>query len=558
MAIGRPWGSEDRFAVDSAIPMVANSRPIETSRSAANASVSPAAASPAFSTLLSSRGAFLLNAAFVFGLVLLSQLPLLDQRPVVSASILGAAGVLLAWGVLLFGVLRRGQTVALEIVLRRQHYLQACLQGSLILYWGFYWREVYHAAPLIVAQLLFAYGFDSLLSWTHRRTYALGFGAFPIIFSITLFFWFKDPFFYWQFVMVAIGLTAKEFLRWKRDGINTHIFNPSSFPLAVVSVALLLADATDMTWGFSIAQAEFYPPHIYLALFLIALPGQFLFGVTPMTMAAVTTTFVFSQVYYAVTGSYFFVDSHVPIAVFIGMNLLFTDPATSPRTFLGRISFGVLYGLTTVLLYALLLPNHPGFYDKLLQVPLLNLSVIALDRIARSPLLKALDPTVWSRDWLPRSRHLAYMSVWGLAFGAMSASGYLGDEHPGQWTPFWTKACAANKREACLNLYFLHDGFCEDGSAWSCNEIGIMLAERYDNRARAAAAFNRACTLQFAAACGNATALATAGPLRHDAPTALDYRFILRGSKGPIQDQRPARLYARACELGWPETCGRT
>ena len=104
-----------------------------------------------------------------------------------------------------------------------------------------------------------------------------------------------------------------------------------------------------MTWGFSIAQTEFYPPHIYLALFLIALPGQFLFGVTPMTMAAVTTTFVFSQLYYAVTGSYYFVDSHVPIAVFIGMNLLFTDPATAPRTLFGRILFGVLYGLSTVL-----------------------------------------------------------------------------------------------------------------------------------------------------------------------------------------------------------------
>ena len=125
------------------------------------------------------------------------------------ASIVGAALVLLAWSVLLFGVLRRGQKVALEIVLRRQHYLQACLQGSLILYWGYYWREVYHAAPLIVAQLLFAYGFDSLLSWTHRRTFALGFGPFPIIFSITLFFWFKDPWFYRQFVMVAIGFARQ-------------------------------------------------------------------------------------------------------------------------------------------------------------------------------------------------------------------------------------------------------------------------------------------------------------------------------------------------------------
>jgi hypothetical protein len=169
-----------------------------------------------------------------------------------------------------------------------------------------------------------------------------------------------------------------------------------------------------------------------------------------------------------------------------------------------------------------------------------------------------LDPSAWGRAWAPRSRHLAYIGVWGVAFAAMSASGYLGDKHPGQWTPFWDQACAAERRDACLNLYFLHDGFCEDGSAWSCNEIGILLAERYANPGRAAAAFNRACTLQFAAGCDNRTALARDRTLRHDAPTAADYRFILRGSKGPIDDLTPAELYARACKLGWPGTCGRS
>ena len=507
---------------------------------------------------LSARNAFLLNAAFVVGLLVLSQLPLLEQRPVVRASIVGAAVGLLAWSGLLFGVLRRGQQVALEVVLRRQHYLQACQQGMVLLVWGYYWREVYHAVPLILAQLLFAYGFDSLLSWTHRRTFALGFGPFPIIFSLTLFFWFKDPWFYWQFVMVAIGFVAKEFLRWQRDGRNTHIFNPSAFPLAVVSVALLLGDATDMTWGFDVAQTEFYPAHIYLAIFLIALPGQYLFGVTTMTMSAVVTTFAFSAIYHAATGSFYFVDSHIPIAVFIGMTLLFTDPATSPRTVRGRILFGVLYGLSTVFLYDLLLSwNNPGFYDKLLQVPLLNLSVKLLDRLATSPRLKAIDWSSWAREWAPRRRHLAYMGVWAAAFVAMSASGHLGDKHPGQWTPFWDQACAADRRDACLNLYFLHEGFCADGSAWSCNEVGILLAERYDNRVVAADAFGRACTLKFAAGCDNAAAIATGGMLRHDTPTAEDYRYILRGSKGPIPESEPAQLYARACELGWPNACGR-
>ena len=516
----------------------------------------PVAAAPTFSTRLSARGAFLVGAAFVAGLLVLSQLPLLESRPVVRASIVGAALVLLAWNTWLFGVVRRGETVAFEVALRPQHYLQACLQGALILYWGYHWREVYNATPLILAQLLFAYGFDSLLSWTHRRTFSLGFGPFPIIFSLTLFFWFKDPWFYWQFVMVAVGLAAKEFLRWNRDGRNTHIFNPSSFPLAVVSVFLLLFDATDMTWGFLVAETEFYPPYIYLAIFLIGMPGQYLFGVAPMTMAAVATTFGFSAIYHAATGSFYFVDSHVPIAVFIGMTLLFTDPATSPGTLVGRIVYGVLYGLTTVWLYDVLLSaNTPGFYDKLLQVPLLNLSVKVLDRLATSPKWKALDPAVWARAWAPRRRHLAYLGAWGAAFAAMSASGYLGDEHPGQWTPFWEQACAADRRDACLNLYFLHDGYCADGSAWSCNEVGIMLAERYDNRAVATAAFERACALRFAAGCDNAVAIANGRALRHDAPTHEDYRYILRGSKGPISVTDRERLYARACELGWPGTC---
>jgi len=522
----------------------------------AEATARKLAAAPAAGTRLSAGGAFALNTCFVTGLLVLSQLSLLQQRPTVRASIVAAALFLLAWSGLLFGVLRRGQKVALEIVLRRQHYLQACQQGAVILYWGYYWREVYHAAPLIAAQLLFAYGFDSLLSWTHRRKFVLGFGPFPIIFSINLFLWFKDDWFYLQFAMVALGFLAKEFLRWTRDGVNTHIFNPSSFPLAVASVLLLIANASQTTWGFEVATTQFYPPQMYLAIFLFAMPGQYLFGVTPMTMAAVVTTYVFSAIYYAATGAYFFSDSHVPIAVFLGMHLLFTDPATSPRTELGRIVYGVLYGLTTVLLYGVLIrAGMPGFYDKLLQVPLLNLSAGLLDRLARSPLLQKIDPSAWGLALVPRRRHLAYISVWAVAFVAMSASGYLGDKHSGQYLPFWQQACAADARSACEDLYYLEDGYCEDGSGWACNEVGILLAEHYANPRRAAMSFERACVLRFSAGCDNTSAITKGSMFRRDAPTLADYRFILRGSKGPFPDQAPAQLYARACVQGWPDTC---
>ena len=227
-----------------------------------------------------------------------------------------------------------------------------------------------------------------------------------------------------------------------------------------------------MTWGFDVAQTEFYPPHIYLAIFLIALPGQFLFGVTPMTMAAVTTTFVFSAIYHAATGSFFFVDSHVPIAVFLGMNLLFTDPATSPRTLPGRIFLRRAlraHGRSPVRVAAerehagLLRQAAPGAVPQPVREVAGPVGELAHAQGHRSV---GVAPA-----WTPRRRHLAYMGVWGLAFGAMSASGKLGDEHPGQWTPFWDQACAADRREACLNLFFLQDGFCTDGSPWACNEV---------------------------------------------------------------------------------------
>ncbi len=165
------------------------------------------------------------------------------------------------------------------------------------MYWGAYWHQVYDSAYLIAAQLVFAYALSAVLAWSHGDTYSLGFGPFPIIFSTNLFLWFKPDWFYLQFLMVALGFAAKELIRWKKDGRQTHIFNPSSFPLAVFSIGLILTGSTNLTWGQEIATTQILPPHIYLLIFLVALPGQFLFGVASMTLAAVTTAALWGLVY---------------------------------------------------------------------------------------------------------------------------------------------------------------------------------------------------------------------------------------------------------------------
>ncbi len=474
-------------------------------------------------------------------------------------SFAGAAAALLLWNAALHVTRFCHRTLTLEVLLRRQHYVQACAQGSVLIYWGWHWPQVYEFAYLIAAQLVFAYAFDMLLSWSRRDRYTFGFGPFPVIFSINLFLWFRQEWFFLQFLMVAVGFAAKELLRWEKNGRLSHIFNPSSFPLAVFSLALLATGASDMTWGKQIATTQFYPPNMYLMLFLIGLPGQLFFGVTSMTMSAVVTTYLIGVAYHALTGVYFFYDSYVPIAVFLGMHLLFTDPSTSPRTELGRIIFGMLYGLSTVLLYELLgRAGLPTFYDKLLQVPLLNLSIKLIDRAAQSDVLRRLDPAVLGGWLAPHQRHLAYMAVWLIVFSGMTIARGVGDTHEGQWLPFWQRACEAERPAACAYLAQREAAFCDQGSGWACNEYGLLQREREVEGPGALATLGRGCEVGFGAACINADRMRqNAAVLVTTRPRLDDYPIILRGSKGEITDRSPAALYAEACRQGWPDTCGR-
>jgi tetratricopeptide (TPR) repeat protein len=368
-----------------------------------------------------SAQALILPLAFTLLLFALSFLPTVWHHPVLRWSFWGAAAALLAWNAALFAAARRrGRTLTIEVSLRKQHYIQACAHLSILTYWGWYWHQVYDAVPLIAAQLVFAYAFDALLAWSRRDTYTFGFGPFPIIFSTNLFLWFKSDWFYFQFLLVSVGFAAKELIRWNKDGRRVHIFNPSSFPLAVASLALLLAGATRITWGPEIATTQFNPPHIYLLIFLVALPGQFLFGVASMTLAAVATMYGFSLTYYLATGSHYFLELPFPIAIFLASHLLFTDPSTSPRTELGRLIFGVLYASGVISIYMLFdRLGLPTFYDKLLPVPFLNVAIQAIDRAARSDALKRFDPAELGRALTPRRRNLAYMTIWIALFTTM-------------------------------------------------------------------------------------------------------------------------------------------
>ena len=341
-----------------------------------------------------------------------------------------------------------------------------------------------------------------------------------MIFSINLFLWFRPDYFFFQFLMVAVGFAAKDLLQWDKDGRRAHIFNPSSFPLAVFGLALLLSGRSDLAWGQEIATTQFYPPHIYLFIFLVGLPGQLLFGVTTMTCSAVVATYLFGLAYYATTGVYFFYDSYIPIAVFLGMHLLFTDPSTSPRTEFGRVIFGILYGAEHR--RAVPAARDHGPADVLRQAaPGADPQPVDQGHRPAAVRAHALDPTALVRTLAPRQRHLAYISIWTIVFAAMSAAGGVGDDHPGQWLPFWKRACADGRPHACRYVADVQAAFCVQGSEWACD---VARGDRPD---------------------GAASAL----------PTLADYPIILRGSKGPVRERTPAGLMALACRQGWAHAC---
>ena len=151
--------------------------------------------------------------AFILGFASFGFIDTVRANPRLFWSFMGAVAVLLAWSAVLFpSAWRRRRRLALEFVPRPQHYLQACLQTAIFAYWGWYWRPVYDSYYLVIAQLVFAYAFDLLLSWSRRDTHRLSFLQFPIVFSTNLFLWFKPDWFYFQFMMLAVGFAAKELL----------------------------------------------------------------------------------------------------------------------------------------------------------------------------------------------------------------------------------------------------------------------------------------------------------------------------------------------------------
>jgi hypothetical protein len=502
----------------------------------------------------------------------LSFLPRISANVSLEESFWGAAAALLIFSLILRSwAARGGRALRYDVVLRKVHYVQLLMQACVYAYWGWYWREVYHYIPLIVGQLAFAYALDMLVCWWRRDHWVLGFGPFPIILSTNLFLWFRDDWFFLQFLMVAMGVLGKEFIKWKRDGRLTHIFNPSALSLFVFSIALIACGSTRVTWGIEVASTLHRPPHIYLEIFLLGLVVQSLFRVTLATLASAAVLYGLNLAYTHFTAVYHFVDSNIPVSVFLGLHLLVTDPATSPRTKLGKLVFGGVYGAAVFATYgALSWFGAPEFYDKLLSVPALNLSVRALDRASEAiaARFRSLAP-VWS--WSPRQANFAAMAVWISLFATMMATGFFknGKDFPGRSPEFWRQACQNRRWKACKTWVSVLNDMCQDGSAIGCFTEGQVLNEGRvvpRNATVGGVSLGRACDLGMPQACAGLISFAR-GDGKDVFERACDQDdgascFILGSlySSGLGVSQNGARafsLFQKSCDAGWWRGCGR-
>ncbi len=157
--------------------------------------------------------------------------------------------------------------------------------------------------------------------------------------------------------------------------------------------------------------------------------------------------------------------------------------------------FGAAYGAAVCGLYWVLDPFGLSYYDKLLCVPVLNLTVRALDRASAALISNWRMPV-----WRPEQANRVHMAVWVCLFAVMIATGFLKGPAP----DFWRKACAENRPTACERwIEFAHTA-CVFDSGSACLDLGTALT---DGRAaprdlvKAGKAFAHACDLGLAEGC---------------------------------------------------------
>jgi hypothetical protein len=373
--------------------------------------------------------------------------------------------------------------------------IQQLAQVSIYIGLSIHWPQMREQLPLTLAQVIFAYQLDIFWVWLRRSPqYRLSLSPTPIILSINLFIWFKDSVFYWQWLLVVFAIFSRSLFTYKEAKQNgllaenekeikltRNIFNPSALAISVAGILLILTRSTHLTWGESLAIQHGAGDYAYWTIFAAGFLAQFFVPIVWVTVAGTLSYLFLDGIYYQLFTSYQFIDTAIPPAVFLGLNLLITDPRTIPKKRLGQIFYGIAYACLSFACFSLLKTMvepangstpafNPSFLDKALAIPLLNLTVPLINRLSssQSPLSH-------------RGTHQAILAVSWLLLFILYVHPQL-KLHPGKKLIFWTETCRdhieqsslkAQPSKACQVRDHLLAIQCETGDLKLCHNLAL-------------------------------------------------------------------------------------
>ena len=264
--------------------------------------------------------------------------------------------VVIALGMALW---RRGK---IQLDLRKAHVVQALVHSSIFAYWSVYWPGVGQQLPMILLMIVMAFAADAACCFAKFGSWRVGFGPLPVVFSTNLFVWLDVR----GATLAMVGaFVCKTFVQ--REG--RHIFNPSVAGLTLNALCTVLFP--DFVHFGGLFHTLNMAPNMSEWVFLGSLIPLVMFRLLPVSLGAVIGLFYLTETPGALRPT-----------LLLMMTLLATDPATTPRSDLGRFVFGLLVGLSYPL-YSRLLHSlgQPDDFAKILSVPLANVLAPWLDRI---------------------------------------------------------------------------------------------------------------------------------------------------------------------------------
>lgn len=271
--------------------------------------------------------------------------------------------------------------IPVDLVWHSGIWLQAAAQSILFAYWSFYCPEVAGRATTILIQLLFVAAVDMLSNWRSRARLQASSSVLPIMLSVNLFLWHDDRHAWESLVILAVAVLSKSLWRWK-DARYGHIFNPSAIALSLAGIIYYCLGR----WTYVRLDELFLIPPNFSEIILIAgLLIQFGRGTGVTTLGGIVSMMALDVTLLSIG------IHNVPFPFegqnYVGLTLLITDPATSPRSLAGRAMFGALYGALFVVIFRSFHAVDPSYvyFSKIFAAPLANLLVPWFDRQTLAP-----------------------------------------------------------------------------------------------------------------------------------------------------------------------------